>query len=140
MVRNEFWAGGFGLIFRKIKRWSAPLVRMLFKLLVALGVLLGLQSSAFAGDPCEVLLAMHAQEHSDHHHDSEKPCDPSHDKHCPVEHHRLGGNCCHSMPLADEIAKPARVGALGFSLSPIRFESETAPEPPFVELDKPPLN
>ena len=44
------------------------------------------------------------------------------------------------MPLADEIAKPARMGALGFSLSPIRLESETAPEPPFVDLDKPPLN
>ena len=115
-------------------------MRILFTWLLTLGILLGLQGNAFAADPCDVLIDMHAQEHSHHEHDSEEPCDPNHDENCPLGHHQAGGNCCHTMPLADEKTSPGNLGGLGFSLSPIQSETTVAPEPPFVDLDKPPLN
>lgn len=113
-------------------------MRLLFTWLVALGVLVGLQGPAFAADPCEVLVAMHAQEHSGHLHDPGQPCDPSHDSQCPLEHHQHG-NCSHTMPLAIEHHAPARLGGFGFSLSPIRSEAQLPPDGPFSDLDKPPV-
>lgn len=118
---------------------SATVRRHLITWLLALGVLLGLQARVLAVDPCETLLAMHQQEHSDHHHDSDKPCDPSHDDHCPVEHHQQGA-CGHTMPLAAETHSLARVAGSLFSLSPIIEEAELAPDAPSSDLDKPPLN
>ena len=113
-------------------------MRLLFTWLLAFGVLVGLQGRAFAADPCDVLLAMHAEEHSGHHHDPGTPCDPSHDKHCPVEHHQHGA-CLHSMPMAMDNDSCARLGCSSFSMAPIRSESELVPDGPFSDLDKPPL-
>ena len=113
-------------------------MRLLYTWLVALGVLAGFCGRVIAADPCAVMLAMHAQEHSGHHHDPEKPCDPSHDRKCPVEHHQQG-NCCHAMPLAAVIHASAQAGGLGFSLAPVRSDAVVLPEGPYSELDKPPL-
>ena len=43
------------------------------------------------------------------------------------------------MPMAAELHAQARLGGFGFSLSPIRVESESPPDGPFTDLDKPPL-
>ena len=117
---------------------SAELMKLLFTWLVALGVLASLQGRVFAADPCEVLLALHEQEHSGHQHDLAQPCDPSHDQQCPLEHHSHG-TCSHAMPMAADIHGPASLGGFGFSLSPIRGETELPPDAPFADLDKPPL-
>ena len=113
-------------------------MQLLITWLFALGVCAGLQGRVFAADPCEALLAMHVQEHSGHPHDQGQPCEPSHDDHCPLEHHQHG-NCSHAMPLAAELDSPTRVGGFGFSLSPIRSEAQLPPDGPFEDLDKPPL-
>ncbi len=112
-------------------------MRHWFTWLLALGILAGLQGRVLGADPCEVMAAMHEQEHSGHHHEPGKPCDPSHDKNCPLDHHHHGA-CAHAMPMAAEPQRHTRA-AFDFSLSPIRRESERAPEAPFAELDKPPL-
>jgi hypothetical protein len=117
---------------------SAHLMRLLFTWLVAFGVLVGLQERVFATDPCGMLLAMHAEEHSGHHHDTESPCDPAHDKNCPVEHHQHCA-CVHSMPIAENHSEFARLGCSAFSMAPIRSEADVPPDGPFTELDKPPL-
>lgn len=113
-------------------------MRFFLTWLLAVGVLVGLQGRAFAADPCEVMLAMHAEEHSDHDHDSEVPCDPSHDDQCPVEHHQHGA-CVHSMPIAENNNEFTRMGCSLFSMTPIRSETELIPDGPFSDLDKPPL-
>lgn len=117
---------------------SARLMRLLFTWLVVFGVLAGFCGRALAADPCAVILAMHAQEHSGHHHDPEQPCDPSHDQKCPVEHHQQG-QCGHTMPLAADIHGSSQVGGFGFSLALVRSEAVVLPEEPVSELDKPPL-
>ena len=105
--------------------------------LIAFGVLAGLHVRAFGADPCEVLAAMHDAGHSGHHHEHGKPCDPSHDQNCPLDHHH--GACSHAMPMAAEPHLPGIFIGFAFSLSPILREPERAPEEPFAELDKPPL-
>jgi hypothetical protein len=113
-------------------------MRLLFTWIVAFGVLAGFCGRALAADPCAVILAMHAQEHSEHHHDPKQPCDPSHDQKCPVEHHQQG-HCGHAMPLAAEVQAPVQAGGFRFSLAPVRSEALVLPEEPYAELDKPPL-
>jgi hypothetical protein len=113
-------------------------MRRLFTWILAFGVIVGFCGRGLAADPCAVILALHAQEHSGHHHDSEHPCDPSHDQNCPVEHHQQG-HCDHSMPLAAEVHAPVQSGGFGFSLTPVRIEALVLPEGPYAELDKPPM-
>lgn len=115
-----------------------PLKALLFTWLVAFGILAGLQGRVFAGDPCEVLLDMHAQEHSGHDHDHDVPCDPSHDDHCPVDHHHQCA-CSQTMPMSAYQGMFAGLGSSCFSMAPIRSESELPPDGPFSDLDKPPL-
>lgn len=109
-----------------------------FTWLVAFGILVGLHGRVFAGDPCEVMLAMHQQEHSGHDHDPDLPCDPSHDDQCPIDHHHHCA-CAHAMPLSVDQGVFAGLGRNGFSMAPIRSESEVPPDGPFSDLDKPPL-
>ncbi len=106
--------------------------------LLLLGVFAGLQGRGFAADPCEVLAAMHEHEHSWHDHDPGKPCDPSHDEQCPLEHHSHG--CfCHPMPLVDARDLLIRLSVPSLSLSRLRHVRETVPEEPYLSEDKPPL-
>ena len=114
------------------------LMRLLFTWLVAFGVLVGLHGRAIAADPCAMLIAMHAEEHAGHDHDTESPCDPSHDKNCPLEHHQHC-SCVDSMPIADCRSEFSRLECSLFSMAPIRSESELIPEGPYADLDKPPL-
>lgn len=113
-------------------------MKWIFTWLVLLGLFAGLPGNVLAADPCDVLVTMHAMEHAGHHHDPSKPCDPSHDQKCPLEHHHHDA-CCHSMPLAVEDNHQSRLGGLGFSLMPVRSESQRLPDGPFADLDKPPL-
>ena len=116
----------------------SPVLRWIFTWLVLLGVLASLHARASAADPCEVLVAMHEQEHSGHHHDPEEPCDPSHDQHCPLEHHQHSG-CCHAMPLADAAGLFVGLTAPVHSLSRHLPECEVAPDGPCLSEDEPPL-
>jgi hypothetical protein len=103
-----------------------------------LGLFAGSYGNVLAADPCDMLVSMHIQEHSGHDHDPEKPCDPSHDRNCPLEHHQHG-SCCHTMPLAAEELASSRIGGNVFSLTPVCTESQSPPDGPFAELNKPPL-
>ena len=113
-------------------------MRLLFTWLLMFGVFAGICERALAADPCETLLKMHAQEHSDHHHDPSQPCDPSHDEKCPLDHHQQC-HCGHSMPLADASDLLAGLAAPACSLSRFRPEGEVAPEGPCLSEDEPPL-
>lgn len=111
-------------------------MRWLLTCLVMLGVCAGLQARVIAADPCDVISSM--QEHSEHHHDHGKPCDPAHDKHCPLDHHDHG--CfCHGMPLVDASDHAIRLNNTCRSLSRLPHARETAPDGPFLSEDKPPL-
>lgn len=112
------------------------MMRWMLTWLLLLGVCAGLQARAFATDPCDVISSMNG--HSDHHHESGKPCDPEHDKQCPQDHHDHG--CfCHGMPLVDASDQVLRLCAPSRSLSRLCHERETAPDGPFLSEDKPPL-
>lgn len=104
--------------------------------LLILCVLLGLGLRAFAADPCEALIQEHAKQHAQHDHDPFQPCDPSHEEHCPLDHHQ--GVCTHSMPLADLSQSRTAAGHLAFSLSLMAADVFFAPEEPVAEMDKPP--
>lgn len=119
-------------------RWFRALMRILFTWLAVLGVFAGMLGTASAADPCDVLLAMHGEEHADHQHEPGKPCDPVHDKQCPLEHHQHC-SCSHAMPMAAELLAPVKLGVHDFSLSPIRGEAELPHDGPVMALDKPPL-
>jgi hypothetical protein len=112
------------------------LMKMLFTWLMVICGLAGLHGRVLAADPCEVLAAMHERQHPHHHHEPGQPCDPSHDTHCPLDHHH--GNCSHAMPMAAEIQHAAGIGGFGFSLSLIRADAQLPPDAPFADLDKPP--
>ncbi|RPJ35182.1 MAG: hypothetical protein EHM17_03715 [Verrucomicrobiaceae bacterium] len=113
-------------------------MRWILTCLLLLGLCAGLQGRALAADPCEVLAAMHEHGESDHHHDPGKPCDPEHDKNCPLDHH--GHSCfCHAMPLADVGDPLVRLRVPCLSIGRLRHERETAPDGPFLSEDKPPL-
>jgi hypothetical protein len=114
-----------------------PFMRHLLTWLILLGVLAGLQSRVCAADPCDVIEKMHAQEHSGHDHDPGKPCDPSHDKDCPLEHHSHG--ClCHAMPLVPA-SDPISLQVPCRSLARLAHDGENPPDGPFLSEDKPPL-
>lgn len=126
------------LFFRCITASVRTLMRYLLAWLLMLGVFAGLQGRAFAADPCDMMAAMHDNGHSDHHHEPGKPCDPSHDQKCPLDHH-YHGCFCHGMPLMDARDLSIRLSAPSLSLSLLRHARETAPDGPFLSEDKPPL-
>ena len=105
--------------------------------LLFLGVIAGLQLRVLGADPCDSITAAHAIEHAEHAHDSSKPCDPSHEKHCPLGHENAA--CNHSMPLVDPTCHQKGAPAFHVTLSPIPSESCLAHDAPVAELDKPPL-
>lgn len=112
-------------------------MRSLLSWLLFLGVFAGLQLRVLGADPCEAVIAAHALAHAGHHHDPGKPCDPSHEKHCPLDHENVA--CSHAMPMADLIDLHERPPHFRVTLSPILRESCRAPESPVAEMDKPPL-
>jgi hypothetical protein len=115
--------------------------------LVALGIIVGLQSRVHSQDPCDVIASLHEHEH--HHHDDHSnspddqqvPCDSSHDDRCPTDHHHHHNHdcLCHGMHVTDAMAGRLRLKVPDFSLSRFRHEGEVAPEGPCLGEDKPPL-
>lgn len=121
---------------------SVRLMRATLIWLLVLGVCAGSQLRIIGVDPCEILAAMHLHEHGHHNHENgdthHLPCDSSHDKQCPLEHHHHA-NCTHCMPMAAELVYPARVCCIHYLLMPIRVDGVRAPDAPCADLDKPPL-
>lgn len=105
--------------------------------LLFFGMIAGLQLRVLGADPCESVAAAHSMMHAGHHHDPGKPCDPSHEKHCPLEHENAA--CSHVMPLADLTDLEKGAPMFHVTHSPIAREICRAPDEPVAELDKPPL-
>lgn len=112
-------------------------MRSLLSWLLLIGMIAGLQLPVIGADPCDSVAKAHARAHEGHEHAPGKPCDPSHEKHCPLGHENAA--CSHAMPIVD--ATDHREDSPDFLVtrSPISLESWRAPEAPIRELDKPPL-
>jgi hypothetical protein len=112
-------------------------MRNLLSWLLLIGMVAGLQLPVLGADPCESVAKAHAMAHEGHDHDPGKPCDPKHEKHCPLGHDNTA--CTHAMPIADTMEDREDSLELLVTLSLISLESLRAPEAPVRELDKPPL-
>jgi hypothetical protein len=113
-------------------------LRNFLSLFLLIGVFIGLHAKVIGKDPCEVLAKMHCSEESGSTHKDSSPCDTSHDENCPPEHHHHVA-CSHTFPSAAEFDDSCRLAPLAFHLLGVSWESETAPDGPFLSEDKPPL-
>jgi hypothetical protein len=104
-----------------------------------LAVLFGLHLRVLAKDPCEILSLMHQADHSDHHHEGNLPCDPSHNEKCPSEHHHHCGALCHLMPLVSENDFVCRLPLPVSSRLRVIPESDLIPDGPYLSSDRPPI-
>lgn len=107
--------------------------------ILVLTVFIGLQARVLAKDPCEVMVSMHQGDHCDHHHEESLPCDPSHEKNCPAEHHHHCGIVCHVSPLVSENDFAGRLAEPTSIRLRLRSESELIPEGPYLSSDRPPI-
>lgn len=114
------------------------MLRIILILMVLFGIIAGLHQAAVPGYTCARLDALHAKEHAGHPHDSQKPCDPAHDRKCPVDHHNLR-SCCHGMPLAEPGDLVVRLNVPWSQLSRFRADSDRLPDGPCLSEDVPPL-
>jgi hypothetical protein len=113
-------------------------VRNFLPWILLLGVFIGLHAKVIGKDPCEVAAKMHCSEKSGTHHDGNPPCDSSHDKNCPTEHHNHVA-CSHSSPFSAEFDYSCRLAPPSSSFQGVSVESEVGPDGPFLSEDKPPL-
>ena len=113
-------------------------MRHLLTWLVLLGVCAGLHARAFAADPCEVMEKMHVHGDAGDCHEPGSPCDSSHDKQCPADHHHHG--CfCHGMPLVASGDSAISLQVACSILTRLAHDGENPPDGPFLSEDKPPL-
>lgn len=78
---------------------------------------------------------------ADHHDaDPEENSPEQHHESCPPgPHHHHACTCAHSLPLSAEDDWVSRLHVPPFCLLEVSQESETPPEKPFLQLEKPPL-
>ena len=112
-------------------------MRSLLSWLLLIGMIAGLQLPVLGADPCDAVAKAHAVAHEGHDHDSGKPCDPKHEKHCPLGHDNTA--CTHVMPIMDATEHREDSPEFLVTLSLISLECWLVPEAPARELDKPPL-
>jgi hypothetical protein len=124
-----------------LNQLHATLMRMFFHLLLAVLVISGLHSRAWAGFSHELLSYSHAHEHDhpDHGHDCPAPCQSSDDHGSHQDHHH-----CHFCVTGGLHWIDAKDSSILFSagrsqLLRICHESQSAPDSPFLSEDKPPL-
>jgi hypothetical protein len=112
---------------------------VLVKWFVMCSLLLGLHARVLAHDPCEVMSRLHAGGVCHVEHGECPPGDPSHDGHCPAEHHNHLGICGHATPYAVDEAAVISLNLSASSCLSLRHEGDLLPDGPLLEVDIPPL-
>jgi hypothetical protein len=82
---------------------------------------------------------MHEKTHPGHDHEEHLPCDPLHDKNCPIEHHHHCGTACHVTPMISENDIKCRAPWSPTKDQRPLQESDLMPEDPYLSSEKPPI-